>query len=105
MNQPWLQNGPTRHLYTLPLSAPRGETGCSSPLALPSLATNPNHKGAGYLIGYFDYYDEITIYYDYINMFLYLEHPRAQISSVFEGQPLKTRPFPIKTRFIWVPCI
>ena len=28
--------------------------------------------------------------------------PRAQITSIFEGQPSKTRPFPIKSRVIWV---
>ena len=28
--------------------------------------------------------------------------PRTQMASIFEGQPLKTRPFPIKTRVIWV---
>ena len=28
--------------------------------------------------------------------------PRTQLTSIFEGQPLKTRPFPSKTRVIWV---
>ena len=28
--------------------------------------------------------------------------PRTQLTSIFEGQPFKTRPFPIKTRVIWV---
>ena len=28
--------------------------------------------------------------------------PRAQITSIFEGQPSKTRPFSIKTMVIWV---
>ena len=28
--------------------------------------------------------------------------PRTQLTSIFEGQPSKTRPFPIKTRVIWV---
>ena len=36
----------------------------------------------------------IYIYYIYI--------PRTQLTSIFEGQPSKTRPFPIKTRVIWV---
>ena len=27
---------------------------------------------------------------------------RTQLTSIFEGQPLKTRPFPSKTRVIWV---
>ena len=27
---------------------------------------------------------------------------RTQLTSIFEGQPSKTRPFPIKTRVIWV---
>ena len=27
--------------------------------------------------------------------------PRAPMTSIFEDQPLKTRPFPIKTRIIW----
>ena len=31
--------------------------------------------------------------------------PRTQLASIFEGQPSKTRPFPIKTRVIWVPGI
>ncbi len=29
--------------------------------------------------------------------------PRAPITSIFEGQPPKTRPFPTKTTVIWVP--
>ena len=29
--------------------------------------------------------------------------PGTQMTSIFEGQPPKTRPFPIKTRVIWVP--
>ena len=29
--------------------------------------------------------------------------PGTQMTSIFEGQPTKTRPFPIKTRVIWVP--
>ena len=29
--------------------------------------------------------------------------PGTQMTSIFEGQPHKTRPFPIKTRVIWVP--
>ena len=28
--------------------------------------------------------------------------PRTQMTSIFKGQPSKTRPFPIKTRVIWV---
>ena len=28
--------------------------------------------------------------------------PRNQLTSIFEGQPSKTRPFPIQTRVIWV---
>ena len=28
--------------------------------------------------------------------------PRTPMTSIFEGQPPKTRPFPIKTRVIWV---
>ena len=28
--------------------------------------------------------------------------PRTAMTSIFEGQPLKTRPFPSKTRVIWV---
>ena len=31
--------------------------------------------------------------------------PGTQMTSMFEGQPPKTRPFPIKTRVIWVPGI
>ena len=36
---------------------------------------------------------------------LYYYHiyiPRTQLISIFEGQPSKTRPFPTKTRVIWV---
>ena len=33
-------------------------------------------------------------------MSIYL--PRTQLTSIFEGQPIKTRPFPSKTRVIWV---
>ena len=29
--------------------------------------------------------------------------PRTQLTSIFEGQPFKTRPFPSKTRVNWVP--
>ena len=29
--------------------------------------------------------------------------PRTQMTPIFEGQPPKTRPFPIKTGVIWVP--
>ena len=38
---------------------------------------------------------------DFFNM----DIPGAQMTSIFEGQPPKTRPFPIKTRVIWVPGI
>ncbi len=31
--------------------------------------------------------------------------PGTQMTSIFEGQPPKTRPFPIKTMVIWVPGI
>ena len=31
--------------------------------------------------------------------------PRTQMTPIFEGQPSKRRPFPIKTRVIWVPDI
>ena len=34
------------------------------------------------------------------NILLYI--PRAPMTSILEGQPPKTRPFPIKTRVIWV---
>ena len=33
---------------------------------------------------------------------IYIYTPRAQLTSIFEGQPSKTRPFPSKTRVIWV---
>ena len=33
----------------------------------------------------------------------YIDIPGTQMTSIFEGQPPKTRPFPIKTRDIWVP--
>ena len=37
------------------------------------------------------------------NVYIYI--PGTQLTSIFEGQPSKTRPFPIKTRAIWVPGI
>ena len=33
---------------------------------------------------------------------VYIYIPRTRMTSIFEGQPPKTRPFPIKTRVIWV---
>ena len=36
---------------------------------------------------------------------IYIYIPGTQMTSIFEGQPPKTRPFPIKTRVIWVPGI
>ncbi len=33
----------------------------------------------------------------------YIYIPRAQMTSIFEGQPPKTKPFPIKAGVIWVP--
>ena len=33
---------------------------------------------------------------------IYIYIPRTQLTSIFEGQPSKTRPFSIKTRVIWV---
>ena len=38
----------------------------------------------------------------YVETPIYIYIPGTQITSIFEGQPLKTRPFPIKTRVIWV---
>ena len=32
--------------------------------------------------------------------FVYI--PRTQLTSIFQGQPSKTRPFSIKTRVTWV---
>ena len=37
-----------------------------------------------------------------ISQELYIYIPRTQLTSIFEGQPFKTRPFSIKTRVIWV---
>ena len=39
----------------------------------------------------------------YYNLARYI--PRTQLTSIFEGQPSKTRPFPFKTRVSWVPGI
>ncbi len=36
---------------------------------------------------------------------IYIYIPGTQMISIFEGQPPKTRFFPIKTRVIWVPGI
>ena len=38
-------------------------------------------------------------------IYIYIYIPGTQMTSIFEGQPPKTRPFPIKTRVIWVPGI
>ena len=38
-----------------------------------------------------------------IHKYIYIYIPGTQMTSIFEGQPPKTRPFPIKTRVIWVP--
>ena len=38
----------------------------------------------------------------YSTVFIYIYIPRTPMTSIFEGQPPKTRPFPIKTRVIWV---
>ena len=38
-----------------------------------------------------------------ICIYIYINIPRAPMTSIFEGQPFKTRPFPIKTTVIWVP--
>ena len=40
-----------------------------------------------------------------VYIYIYMYTPRAQTTSMFEGQPSKTRPFPTKTRVIWVQCI
>ena len=39
---------------------------------------------------------------DHNTHLLYIHVSRAQMTSILEGQPLKTRPFPTKTRVIWV---
>ena len=44
--------------------------------------------------------ENILIIYIYILIYIYI--PRTRLTSIFEGQPSKTRPFPIKTRVIWV---
>ena len=36
------------------------------------------------------------------NIIYHIMYPRTQLTSIFEGQPSKTGPFPIKTRVIWV---
>ena len=36
---------------------------------------------------------------------VYIYIPGTPMTSIFEGQPPKTRPFPTKTRVIWVPGI
>ncbi len=36
-------------------------------------------------------------------IFYDLNVPGTQMTPIFEGQPTKTMPFPIKTRVIWVP--
>ncbi len=35
-------------------------------------------------------------------VYIYANILRTQLTSIFEGQPFKTRPFSIKTRVIWV---
>ena len=47
-------------------------------------------------------HDQCTyIIYDY-DLYIWLYIPRTQLTSIFEGQPSKTMPFPIKTRAMWV---
>ena len=38
----------------------------------------------------------------YICIYIYTYIPGTPLTSIFEGQPLKARPFPTKTRVIWV---
>ena len=38
-----------------------------------------------------------------IHIHLEIHMPRTPMTSIFEGQPPETNPFPIKTRVIWVP--
>ena len=38
----------------------------------------------------------------YQNIYIYIYIPGTQMTSIFAGQPSKTRPFSIKTRVIWV---
>ena len=37
-----------------------------------------------------------------VYIYLYKYIPGTELTSIFEGQPSKTRPFSIKTRVIWV---
>ena len=41
----------------------------------------------------------------YVSDNIYIYIPRTQLTSIFEDQPPKGRPFTIKTRVIWVPDI
>ena len=45
------------------------------------------------------------LWYTDIHIYKYIYIPGTQMTSIFEGQPPKTRPFPIKTRVSWVPGI
>jgi len=50
---------------------------------------------------YKDGCDSPRIQIENITMQYYI--PRAQMTPISEGQPLRTRPFPTKTSLVWVP--
>ena len=45
------------------------------------------------------------MHFRYIRIYIYIFAWNPLMTSIFEGQPHKTRPFPFKTRVIWVPGI
>ena len=53
-------------------------------------------------------YSLIYVYiyiYIHIYIYIYIYIPGTQMTSIFDGQPLKTRSFPTKRMVIWVPGI
>ena len=57
-----------------------------------------------YIYIYVHFY-RLVLYAVHISIYNYIYIFRTQMTSIIEGKPLKTRPFPTKTRVIWVPGI
>ena len=69
----------------------------SSPILISILMVDiPIAKGRDAIFG------DIACSFGHIYLHLVDLIPRTQLTSVFEGPPSKTRPFPIKTKVIWV---
>ena len=58
--------------------------------------SRPLHDGIG-----FQAFSTAVLLHGDLDVWIYL--PRAQVTSILEGQPPKTTPFPTKRRVMWVP--